>query len=57
MNTQADKTWTAEQLVQMSHALGHAYGSGTKGARAASGDRWTAQRHIQASAMQAQAYL
>lgn len=57
MNNQADKTWTTEQLLQMSNALGGGYMPGLKGAKAAGGDRWTAQRHIQASIMRSQAYL
>jgi hypothetical protein len=57
MNNQADQTWTTEQLLQMSNALGNGYLPGLTGAKTASRDRWTAQRHIQASMMQSQAYL
>lgn len=56
MNTRSNQTWTTEQLLQMSNSLGNAFGSDLKSGKAA-GDRWTAQRHIQASALQAQAYL
>ncbi|MBW4482063.1 MAG: hypothetical protein KME14_05935 [Tildeniella torsiva UHER 1998/13D] len=54
MNNQG---WTTEQLLQMSNALGDGYMPGISGAKAASSDRWTAQRHIQASVMRSQAYL
>lgn len=57
MNNQANQAWTTEQLLQMSNALGNGYMPGIKGAKAVSRDRWTAQRHIQASAMLSQAFL
>lgn len=57
MNSQSNKTWNSEQLVQMSNALGGGYLPGLKTTQAANSDRWTAQRHIQASALMGQAYL
>lgn len=57
MKNQSNKTWNSEQLVQMSNALGDGYMPGLKTTQAANGDRWTAQRHIQASALMGQAYL
>ena len=57
MKTPTNQTWTTEQLVQLSQSLGGGYMPGTQPSQAASGDRWTAQRHIQASALRAQAYL
>lgn len=60
MKNQASNTWNSEQLVQMSLALGGGYMPGlqaTKSTKSVKGDRWTAQRHIQASAMMGQAYL
>lgn len=57
MKTQASKTWTTDQLIQMSDALGNGYMPSTNAAGGTTGDRWTAQRHIQASTMRSQAYL
>jgi hypothetical protein len=57
MKTQANKAWTAEQLVNFSDALGNGYAPGVNGADVSKADHWTAQRHIQASMMRAQAYL
>jgi hypothetical protein len=57
MKNQANKNWNSEQLVKMSDALGGGYMPGMQTAKSANGDRWTAQRHIQASAMMGQAYL
>ena len=57
MKTQTNKTWTAEQLVDFSNALGSGYGVRVKGAGVAKADHWTAQRHIQTSMMRGQAYL
>ncbi|MBE9139334.1 hypothetical protein IQ254_19385 [Nodosilinea sp. LEGE 07088] len=57
MATQASKAWTTDQLIQMSNALGNGYLPSLKAAGMATGDRWTVQRHIQASAMRARAYL
>ncbi len=57
MKTQTSKTWNTEQLVHASEALGSAYIPGMNKTKAANGDRWTAQRHIQASMMMGQAYL
>lgn len=57
MNNQANQGWTTEQLLQMSNALGNGYLLGIKDGRAVSRDRWTTQRHIQASIMRSQAYL
>lgn len=55
MKTQPSKTWTADQLIHMSNALGNGYMPNAAGV--ATDDRWTAQRHIQASTMRGQAYL
>jgi hypothetical protein len=57
MKAQTSKTWTADQLIQMSDALGNGYMPSLKTTGTVTGDRWTAQRHIQASAMRARAYL
>ncbi|MGG6237781.1 hypothetical protein ACQ4N7_04000 [Nodosilinea sp. AN01ver1] len=57
MKNQAHKTWNSEQLVQMSDALGGGYVPGMQASKSANGDRWTAQRHIQVSALMGQAYL
>jgi hypothetical protein len=57
MNTRTDTAWTTEQLLNFSHALGSGYAPGVNRTKATGGDRWTAQRHIQASAARAQAYL
>jgi hypothetical protein len=57
MKTQTNKAWTAEQLVNFSNALGSGYAPGVNGADVSKADHWTAQRHIQASMMRAQAYL
>jgi hypothetical protein len=57
MKNQANKTWTAEQLVNFSDALGSGYVPGVKAGGVAKADQWTAQRHIQASAVRGQAYL
>ncbi|MBE9156195.1 hypothetical protein IQ265_05035 [Nodosilinea sp. LEGE 06152] len=57
MKNQANNTWNSEQLVQMSRALSGGYMPGTQTTKSVSGDRWTAQRHIQASAMLSRAYL
>lgn len=57
MKTQTNKTWTTEQLMNMSDAMGGGYMPGIQMAKTASRDRWTAQRHIQASTMLGQAYL
>ncbi|WP_017297139.1 hypothetical protein [Nodosilinea nodulosa] len=57
MNNQASKTWTTEQLVHMSDALGGGFMPGSQELKAASRDRWTAQRHIQASTLRSRIYL
>ena len=57
MKNQTRKTWNSEQLVQMSHALGDGYVPGMQTTKSISNDRWTAQRHIQASVLMGQAYL
>ncbi|MGB3309697.1 MAG: hypothetical protein WA939_22810 [Nodosilinea sp.] len=57
MKSQTNKTWNSKQLVQMSNALGGGYMPGMQTTQSVNRDRWTAQRHIQASAMMGQAYL
>ncbi|WOD38915.1 hypothetical protein [Nodosilinea sp. E11] len=57
MKNQTSKTWTADQLKNFSDALGNGYVPGMNGADEPNRDRWTTQRHLQASAMRAQAYL
>ena len=57
MTTQSNRAWTTNELVNFSNALGRAYMPGVQGRKVTGGDRWTAQRHIQASAMRGQAYL
>ncbi|TVP65772.1 MAG: hypothetical protein EA342_13715 [Leptolyngbya sp. LCM1.Bin17] len=48
--------WTTEQFVQHSNQLAQGYGLGFATGPRSQGDRWTAQRHIQASALKAYAY-
>lgn len=57
MSNQTRKTWTADQLVRFSNALGNSYIPGINGSNAAGDDRWTTKRHIQASMLRGQAYL
>lgn len=58
MATQANQDWTTNELVNFSNALGSGYVPGVQqGRKVTSRDRWTAQRHINASAMRSQAYI
>jgi hypothetical protein len=57
MTTQSNRAWTTNELVNFSNALGSAYMPCGQGRNVTGGDRWTAQRHVQASAMRGQAYL
>ncbi len=57
MATQSNRAWTTNALVDFSNALGNGYGISAQGRQVAGGDRWTTQRHIQASMMRGQAYL
>jgi hypothetical protein len=57
MTTQSNRDWTTHELVNFSNALGSGYVPGVQGRKVTSGDRWTAQRHIKASAMRGQAYI
>lgn len=57
MATQSNRAWTTNALVDFSNALGGGYGVSVQGRQVAGSDRWTAQRHIQASTLRGQAYL
>ncbi|MGB3137988.1 MAG: hypothetical protein WBB18_14380 [Nodosilinea sp.] len=56
MKTKSSQIWTVEQLIQLSDALGNGYMPGLKIENGGLDDRWTAQRHQQASALQGRAY-